>query len=336
MKAVAAILLLALVATCAFGREDLQTLQDMKDFMQFKITYGRSYDSMKENLYRFKIFQENMRQAEKLNVENPLARFGMTQFSDMTPEEFRSSHLMNLKKPTDLPIPAPNVPPPVLNPGPIPTYYDWRSSYSKDCITPVYNQGQCGSCWAFSCTEEIESMWCLAGNTLTQLSMQQVVSCDTTCDGCNGGWPYLCYGYVEGADGLEPYSDYPYTSAEGNTGYCKYDKAEVFADIAAWQWVSHLPAINESNMFAVSWASGPLSICVDASTWSSYQSGIITKCGTAIDHCVQLTGWNTQGATPYWIVRNSWGVTWGLQGYLYVESGKNMCGIAEYATIVTI
>jgi len=163
------------------------------------------------------------------------------------------------------------------------------------------------------------------------------VSCDSRDGGCNGGNPPTAYEYVIKAGGLETWADYPYTSGAGNSGYCKFDKSDIVAHISSWDWVSRsdvaTPNGNETAMLYGSWQYGPLSICVDASSWQTYRSGVVTSnCGKQIDHCVQLTGWNTANSVDYWIVRNSWGVTWGEQGFIWVQRNKDLCAIANEVT----
>jgi len=245
---------------------------------------------------------------------------------DLTAEEFKRYYLLKNPVNTDKSL-KPYTPIDVEKVN-APTSFDWRT---KNAVTPVYNQQQCGSCWAFSITENIESMWYLAGNTLTSLSMQQVVDCDTSDDGCNGGDPPTAYQYVISAGGLDTYSSYPYTAQDGS---CQFSQSNVAAHISNWAYATQ--SENEDNMVAYLYQNGPLSICVDAESWQYYSGGVIMKgsgCGNSLDHCVQAVGYSVSSSgTPYWIVRNSWGTDWGLNGYLYVERGQNVCGIAQEAT----
>jgi cathepsin F len=204
-------------------------------------------------------------------------------------------------------------------------------------VTPVKNQEQCGSCWAFSATEEIESMWILAGkatNTTVNLAPQQIVDCDTTSAGCGGGETGSAYNYVISAGGQEPEKDYPYTAQNGP---CTSKTSDFVAKISSWKMATS--DYDEKTLQAnlVSW--GPISICVDASHWQDYQSGVMTweQCAwiNILDHCVQLTGYNLH-PSPYWIVRNSWGASWGQSGYIWLEMWEDTCGIAHDATSVTI
>jgi len=211
---------------------------------------------------------------------------------------------------------------------------DWNT---LGVLTPIKNQGQCGSCWAFSATEQLESQFKQKYGSLKELAPQQVVSCDTTCAGCNGGNPIEAWGYVYGFGGQELSSDYPYTSGvTGQTGVCASKASDIVEDVGStYSLIASQPS-QESNMLAQIQAS-PMSVCVDATLWQTYQGGVITAssgCGTQIDHAVQATGYNAEG--NYWIVRNSWGESWGENGFVWVEYGSNVCGITDQATIVSV
>merc|ERR1712050_101880 len=145
------------------------------------------------------------------------------------------------------------------------------------------------------------------------------------------------WAYVNGFGGQEPNSDYPYTSGTtGQTGTCTSNVADVTEDVGSTYSLIASSASQESNMLAQIQES-PMSVCVDATLWQTYTGGVITAssgCGTSIDHAVQATGYNAEG--NYWIVRNSWGETWGENGFVWVEYGSNVCGITDQATIVTV
>ena len=194
--------------------------------------------------------------------------------------------------------------------------------------TPVKNQRQCGSCWAFSATEQFESDIMRELNTTIVLSPQQTVSCDKTSEGCRGGWTEHAYSYQQRAGGVETESDYPYTSWVGNSGSCKADESKFVAKHEGYTTVS-----GENNMASYVQTTGPLSVCLDASTWNSYSGGVMKVCGNSVDHCVQAVGVLT-GTGGYWKVRNSWGSTWGESGYIRLEFGSNTCDIDSDATYV--
>jgi len=295
-------------------------------FNQFKAKYGKHYASPAEEAKRFMVFRANAARVAALNKAHGDPVFGVTKFMDLSPAEFRELYLIKtpLQKP-DAPVVKPVVT------GSIPTSFDWRNS-STNCVTAVKNQEQCGSCWAFSATEEIESIWILAGNKVQILAPQQIVDCDThgQDQGCDGGWPYGAYEYVISAGGMEPESDYPYTAVDGT---CKFKKADVVAQIKSWNYVTQDK--NETAMLDWVATTSPLSVCVDATTWQFYTTGVLKgQCGTQIDHCVQLVGYQNMDSTNVWDVRNSWGLDWGMEGYIYVRRGANTCAIAEVVTVV--
>jgi len=319
---------LALIQLASSFAPSLET-----EFDLFVAKYSKEYKTAEEYQRRFLIFKENVARASALDRKDPHARFGVTQFMDMSPEEFRRQYLMpGLGNRVKEAVLAAN--PTIYSPGSpqqYPASYDWRD---KGMITPVYNQGQCGGCWAFSATENIESMWAIAGHTLAKLSMQQIIDCDTGDSGCNGGWPYSADGYVIHCGGLEAYADYPFT---GVNGQCRFQAADVVAKISGRTYVTQND--NETAMMAFTYNKGPPSICVDATIWQYYHSGVITTasgCGTSLDHAVQLVGWTTVSGVAAWTVRNSWGVTWGNAGYVYVERGHDVCGIGQVVSSAVV
>jgi cathepsin F len=312
---------LVVFAACVFAQES----ELRQQFIEFQHAYGKQYADATEFELRYAVFKSNVARAAKIQANDTQATWGVTKFMDMTPQEFKNTILMKntiannrVKKNIAKELPA----------SPLASF-DWRN-HSPAVVTPVYNQGQCGSCWAFSITENIESQWALAGNTLTSLSMQQVVDCDSNDDGCNGGDPPTAYEYVISAGGLDSYSSYPYTAEDGS---CSFNSANVVAKIGSYTTIS-----SESQAQSYLTQNGPLSVCVDAESWQYYTGGIITTssdCGTSLDHCVMITGYDTSGSTPYWWVRNSWGTDWGQSGYLQVQSGADVCGIAQEITSAT-
>jgi cathepsin F len=298
-----------------------------EEFAAFKTQYHKTYPNEAEETLRFQIFCFNKQRAERENraveTQQGGAVFGITKFSDMTPAEFRSRFLGYRPRshPADSGRPVREIP--ALDDPP--QTFDWRNH--SDVLTPVYNQEQCGSCWAFSAVENIESQWALAGHNLTRLSMQQVVDCDQQDGGCNGGDTTTAYEYIISAGGLESFDDYPYT---GQNGQCRFDPNKVVAKISNWEWTGRN---DESSMVNYLVNTGPLSICVDASRWDSYKSGVMksSQCGTALDHCVLAVGYNLDQG--YWIVRNSWGTDWGVEhGFIYLEYGKDTCGLSREPT----
>jgi cathepsin F len=320
--------LLALLVFVLFVSSSLAKALDgavHEKFSAFETKYSKAYSTPQERAHRMTVFAENLVRVQAMNAEHDGDVFGVTKFMDLTPEEFKGKYL-NLQVPNPLPE-APFVDIQAKDPKDLPTSYDWRNNGSV--ITPVKNQEQCGSCWAFSATESIEAAWVLAGNTQVVLGPQQIVDCDQNDDGCDGGYPSSAFDYVISNGGQDLEADYPYTGVDGT---CKFKKADVGANIKSWQYVSQKAADELTTMLTYVAERGPVSVCVDAAPWQYYTGGVLKTCGSAIDHAVQATGFGTESGTDVWNVRNSWGADWGEQGYIWLERGKNLCAIA---TIVT-
>jgi len=337
-------LFLAVPVFSSLTVEELSPLVNLKaEFERFKSMYSRVYTSAAEEHDRFTIFSDNLVKAMNLNSaeEEGGAVYGITKFMDLTVAEFRKSYtgfvpaaqrsaptLQHMTESAFVASPCTS------------TSCDWRKA---GAVTPVKNQGQCGSCWAFSATEGVESGWFLAGHTLPILSPQQIVSCDKVDGGCNGGDLPTAYKYITAAGGLETNAQYPYTSGGGANGVCKFVAKDIVASMKGWTYA--IPPCygactnqSEANLKTAVASYGPSSICVNANPWQFYTKGVMkASCPgayTELDHCVQLVGYEAQGSTSYWIVKNSWAADWGEQGYIYIQIGKNLCGVADEATFV--
>jgi len=299
--------------------------------------YGKEYNSNEEFQLRYKNFQASLARIEALKSRSTSATYGITKFSDMSSEEFRSTILMSKRiTPDTTPRPSDRVLKPKQNTS-LPSSFDWRD---HGAVTAVKNQGDCGSCWAFSATENIESMWILSNhsnNDTLSLSPQQIVDCDEWVFGCEGGETTSAFNYVMGAGGLESIQNYPYTAEDGT---CQFNAKDIDAKITTWQYANTLYEEQPIQNNLVGW--GPLSVCVDAEAWQDYEGGVMTweECAwvNLLDHCVQLVGYNTNTdvPVPYWIVRNSWGTDWGQEGYIYLQMWEDTCGIAHEATCAVI
>lgn len=214
-----------------------------------------------------------------------------------------------------------------------PASYTWVGS---SCLTAVKNQEQCGSCYAFSATETVESSYCINTNTLYTLSPQQIVDCSGSYgnQGCNGGWYYYAWQYLE-THGQEQESAYPYTGVDGT---CSYNSSN--GKVKTTSGGSQVTG-NTAAMSAAIYKQ-PVSVAIQANTsvFQSYTSGIIMNgsgCGIFLDHAVQAVGFNFSGSTPYYIVRNSWGASWGENGFVNMEATNGQygtCGINENSWIV--
>jgi C1A family cysteine protease len=340
MRSLVALLLVASAIGQQIAVKDGQLVSNAKTLWeQFKLDYNKQYANDADEAYRFTVFVENLILAEERNQWGSETH-GVTQFMDITPSEFRSQYLGFYPKHAET----------LGHPQHLPGYARVNCVGQTQCnyanlgaVTPVKNQGQCGSCWAFSTTEAVETAWFMANHTLDQLSPQQIVSCDKQDAGCNGGDTPTAYAYVISAGGLETSAEYPYTATDG---VCKFNAADIDASIYNWTWgitPCNTPATydcnnqNETGMMTVVQQLGPQSICVDAQPWQTYKSGVfnspLCKHGYYdLDHCVQVTGYGTESGQEYWLVKNSWGVTWGEQGYIKLIYGVNMCGVADEVT----
>jgi len=320
MSLLKAVLALALLGTSSalFATEDEAKLQLM--WKNFKTEYNKVYESAAEEALRFKIFKNTLTIIDERNAaETGSATHGITKFADLSQEEFRARYLKT-EAPAD--IPAHNL---VSLPPMATAVQDWTGIYT----TPVKNQGYCGSCWAFSVTEQLESDSMRQLKTNYILSPQELVSCDTSDEGCNGGWPTNAYQWIEKEGGLVAESDYPYTSgAAGVTGSCQTQNLSDKLITVTNYYQLH----GESSMTAHTATTGPIAIAVDASQWSTYIGGILSKCGHNIDHAVQIVGVDT--TEGYWKVRNSWGSTWGESGFIRLAYGQNTCGLTTIPTYV--
>mmetsp|Transcript_36638 Transcript_36638/g.72578 ORF Transcript_36638/g.72578 Transcript_36638/m.72578 type:complete len:331 (+) Transcript_36638:64-1056(+) len=314
-------LALAAGASTRLFTEDEKSQKYM--WVNFKAEHGKTYATMEEEMERFTTFVGNLKVIDARNLLDT-ASHGITKFADMSTEEFKAKYtnyvpdagrLANRTMDSTI-VPLPQGADALV---------DWTGKYT----TPVKDQGYCGSCWAFSATEQVESDYMRLTGKEAILSAQQVTSCTHYVfgGGCNGGFTENAFDYM--ASGVELDTNYPYTSGKaGVTGSCASDSSKFVVKSTGYTTVSS-SASGESSMASYVGATGPLSVCVDAETWSSYTGGILSKCGTSVDHCVQAVGIDT--AAGYWKVRNSWGTSWGESGFIRLAYGANTCAIASDA-----
>lgn len=320
------VLSLALLGSASAGLYTEHSQHQKYMWEAFKKEHHRNYATMEEEAQRFAIFVENLKIIDERNAEDATATHGINKFTDLSADEFKT-HYLNYK-----PRPVENRTFATVEPLPagVKALQDWTGVYT----TPVKDQGYCGSCWAFSATEQIESDYMRTTGNEEILSAQQVTSCTKYIfgGGCNGGFTENAFDYAK--EGLETDSDYPYTSGKaGVTGACNADSSKYVVKTTGYTTVSS-SAKGESDMASYVSKTGPLSVCVDASRWSSYSGGILSTCGSSVDHCVQAVG--IDESNGYWKVRNSWGTSWGESGFIRLAYGENLCEIASDANYASV
>lgn len=343
MSALAVSLALLFAACASAGKtthsDDGAFIADAEaKFREFRHKHLKSYASASEESLRFENFVANMKKAKEMESSNPLASFGATRFADMSEAEFASRYLNQgeffrraiARREAELLATAP-LADRVATQN---TRIDWRE---KGAVSRVKDQGQCGSCWAFSTTGNVEGAWVAAGNTLTPLSEQFLVSCVSSNHGCNGGLMDNAYAWLLEHRRGEMITEeaYPYAGAHASPR-CKSD--EELDKLAVGAVITGYTHLEESeDTLAAYVAKHPIAIAVDATSFQTYHRGILTNCvSRQINHAVLAVGFDTQHVPPYWIIKNSWSSQWGESGYIRIAKGSNQCLVTAYATTATV
>jgi len=297
-------------------------------FEQFLKDFSKEYGE-EEKQTHFLAFEKNYNYISEENAKNHSYKLGLNEFSDMPLSEFKSTKFGLSGSPwgglKSLGVHE-------ASGDAVPTEVDWRK---KNAVTPVKNQKQCGACWAFSTTGALEGAWAIATGKLVTLSEQQLVDCASKFGnaGCNGGLMDNAFKYEEQA-GICTEESYPYKAL---TSTCKATNCTVGiakGDVVGYKDVT--VGDKEALMEAV--AKGPVSVAIEADqmAFQTYKSGVLTKaCGEKLDHGVLIVGYGTEAGKDYWLVKNSWGPTWGEAGFIKIERGlpgPGECGIKEKAS----
>lgn len=323
-----------LIALCIALASATYLSEDEVKFINFQQKFNKIYESH-EYAAKFATFKTNLAYIDSLNQKAQArksdTKFGVNEFADLSTAEFRKFYLnaQPAVPSADLPM-APYLSDEIV--GTVPTAWDWRT---KGAVTPVKNQGQCGSCWSFSTTGNVEGQNYLAGNQLVGLSEQNLVDCSHNCmqyegqkvcnGGCDGGLQPIAYEYIIQNNGIDTESSYPYTAVNGQ---CAFKSNNVGAKISNYTMIP----TNETQIAAYLYTHGPLAIAADAAEWQFYLGGVFDiPCGKSLDHGILIVGFSSQRTilgdnTPYWIVKNSWGSSWGESGYLKVLRNHDECG----------
>jgi len=290
-----------------------------EQFMDFVTTHKKNYESLKELEKRFEIFKENLEYVEEENFKNNKYKLGITSFTDLTLDEFKKNRgiagpfltgCQRFKSGNEK----------------VPDSYDWRQ---HNAVTPVKDQGQCGSCWSFSASGAMEGAWAISTGELVSLSEQQLVDCSKSYGnhGCYGGLMDGAFQYAID-NGMCSEESYSYKAKGGSCNNCDpVVKISGCVDVTKNNQVDLKEAVSK----------GPVSIAIEADTktFQLYKSGVITSdaCGTDLDHGVLIVGYGAESGTEYWIVKNSWGPSWGDNGYVKIErsdstNDQGVCGVA--------
>ena len=350
-----AVLVVAFSPCLANGAPD-----DLIDFDRWLVLHGQSYDSVEELFLRRDIFEANSDIVRRHNqaFEYGLTSYAMTvasPFADLTADEFATAYLMNGQN-----CSATHRSSGKLLHGELqdlPLFVDWRT---KGIVTPIKNQKRCGSCWTFSTTGALEAHTCLhnaqpAGvecTSWTGLAEQQLLDCASAYDnhGCNGGLPSHAYQYIKAAGGLDLEESYRYRA--DSDGPCAMSEGTVGAHVAE---VYNITSFDEDDLVAAIAQVGPVSIAYQVSPdFRFYSHGVYdsfnvttneTMCQSGpkdVNHAVVAVGYGETEANEnspsihFYIVRNSWGTSFGMEGYFWIERGKNLCGVSDCASFPVV
>ncbi|KAK3034505.1 hypothetical protein RJ639_032494 [Escallonia herrerae] len=286
-------------------------------FARFAHRHGKKYETVEEVQLRFSIFSENLKMIRSHNRKGLSYRLAINQFADWTWEEF-SKHRLGAAQNCSATLKGNHK----LTDAALPELKDWREG---GIVSPVKDQGHCGSCWTFSTTGALEAAYAQAFGKGISLSEQQLVDCARAFNnfGCNGGLPSQAFEYVKSNGGLDTEEAYPYT---GKDGECKFSSENVGVQ-GAEDELKHAVGVVRPVSVAFQVVNG----------FRFYKEGVYTSdhCGKTpmdVNHAVLAVGYGVENGVPYWLIKNSWGASWGDNGYFKMELGKNMCGVATCAS----
>ncbi|KAL6635011.1 hypothetical protein ACP70R_027682 [Stipagrostis hirtigluma subsp. patula] len=311
-----------------YSQEDLAFPSRLTDlFTSWSVKHSKIYASPKEKVKRYEIFKQNLLHIAETNRKNGSYWLGLNHFADIDHEEFKANYL-GLKPGLSKMGAKPHTPTTFryANAGNLPWAVDWRY---KGAVTPVKNQGKCGSCWAFSTVAAVEGINQIVTGKLVSLSEQELMDCDTTFDhGCGGGIMDFAFAYIMGNQGIHTEEDYPYLTEEG---YCK--EKQPHSRVVTISGYEDVPENSEINLLKAL-AHQPVSVGVAAGSrdFQFYKGGVFDgACGVELDHALTAVGYGSSYGQDYITMKNSWGKNWGEQGYVRIKRGtgnpEGVCGI---------
>lgn len=324
-------------------RSFLDDTDEWSQFKKFQTHFNKFYDTVEELETRFDIFRSNLRDIVLHNLDHSQNfTLGINQFTDLTPVEFKKQFTGGYKYNNgNLGVEVGSYGCGIFTSSAynVPVSLDWRE---KNAVTSVKDQGQCGSCWSFSSTGASEGAWAIATGQLVDLSEEQLVECATGIKygshGCSGGQMEGAFKYLI-EYGQTVLSDYPYTSGSGKSGSCK-----PFVSVAKFSICSDVKP-NDQISLKGAVAQQPVAVAIEADTryFQSYSGGILdsVSCGTQLDHGVLIVGYGEENGEKYWILKNSWGTSWGEQGYFRIlrtdsTNDPGICGVAVDPSFITV
>ena len=300
-------------------------ISEERQFLQWMRTNNKFYTGDEYHL-RLGIFLSHARYVQEFNRRNGLTyRVGINQFSCHTPAEYKAILGGRISKEISKKVVSSK------SRTAAPESYDWRE---KGVVNPIKDQASCGSCWAFSAISTSESAYAISTGNLLQFSEQNLVDC-APCYGCNGGWSDVaCNFVIDRQNGqFNSETDYPYTALDGT---CSFDSSKGIGKIIDIAGVENGDE-NDLKEKIAQYGVASVSISAGNTPFMSYTGGILDddECSLfAIDHAVACVGYGSENGVDYWIVRNSWGTTWGEEGYVRMIRNKgNKCAIASQAFI---